>query len=54
MSAKSFKAIQTKLAPVMLAHKDPRASVATILGRLVEYGDLGDYGQQTQAGMSMQ
>jgi len=35
-----FQAIRTKLAPVMLAHKDPRASVATILGRLVEYGEV--------------
>ena len=34
-----FRAIQTKLPPEMLAHKDPRASVATILGRLVEYGE---------------
>jgi hypothetical protein len=35
-----FRAIQAKLAPEMLAHKDPRASVATILGRLVEYGEV--------------
>lgn len=35
-----FRAIQTKLAPEMLSHKDPRASVATILGRLVEYGEV--------------
>jgi hypothetical protein len=35
-----FRAIQTKLAPEILAHKDPRASVATILGRLVEYGEI--------------
>jgi hypothetical protein len=34
-----FRAIQAKLAPETLAHKDPRASVATILGRLVEYGE---------------
>ena len=35
-----FRAIQTRLAPEMLTHKDPRASVATILGRLVEYGEV--------------
>ena len=35
-----FRAIQAKLAPEMFAHKDPRASVATILGRLVEYGEV--------------
>jgi hypothetical protein len=35
-----FRAIQTKLSPDTLAHKDPRASVATVLGRLVEYGEV--------------
>jgi hypothetical protein len=34
-----FRAVQARL-PEMLAHKDPRASVATILGRLVEYGEV--------------
>jgi hypothetical protein len=38
--AEVFQAIQTKLAPAMLAHKDPRASVATIFGRLVRYGEV--------------
>jgi len=35
-----FSRIQTKLPPDMLACKDPRASVATILGRLVKYGEV--------------
>jgi hypothetical protein len=35
-----FRAIQTRLAPDILGHKDPRASVATILKRLVEYGEV--------------
>jgi hypothetical protein len=35
-----FRAIQTRLAPDMFTCKEPRASVATILGRLVKYGEV--------------
>ncbi len=31
--------IQQRLAPVLLRHKDPLASVTTVLNRLVEYGE---------------
>src|SRR5215472_6651962 len=31
--------IQRKAAPVLLRHKDPLASVTTVLNRLVEYGE---------------
>ena len=31
--------IQLRLAPVLLRHKDPLASVTTVLNRLVEYGE---------------
>jgi len=31
--------IQRKLPPILLRHKDPLASVTTVLNRLVEYGE---------------
>jgi len=35
-----LRAIQTTLAPDTLAQKNPRASVSTVLGRLVKYGEV--------------
>jgi hypothetical protein len=31
--------IQARMPPVLLRHKDPLASVTTVLNRLVEYGE---------------
>jgi hypothetical protein len=42
--------IRRRLPPVLLRHKDPLASVTTVLNRLVEYGEartlLGENGRR--------